>query len=507
MNRYVALGRYSFSKTNLIRFWIIVSLVFSSTLITLLAFSRNINTIFPQLFYFPILYGTYYYRKSGILIGGTCAVAFQTIAYYYLYPDITSLGFATAQAILFVCVSVIVAYFLDMMDTIEQRYKSIFWDSRFGVVLFDPYTFKISLANKQMEYMLGYSSTELVNMTYTQLFQSREEQNRFFERLGSGEDTVDFETRFVTKNHEPLWVSLSWNRVDPHIISCLVIDIDSRKHTIAAADDRLVQYEQITEISPLGIVILQNNVITYANRAFCAFSEYNADFIVGKKFITLIYPDDREKFMEFATRLQTRIPLPEMGEFRFFSQSDEIKRANVFFTPIEQKGKPALLIHLVNITKVNYSIFSVPELIKTIIDEGDFTAKADISLEIPPDITFDADEKKIAFVIDTLLSNAVKFSHSPRKIWISYSSGEGDPLHHISIRDNGIGITAAKLDEIFTPLEIDNPVKTNQKYGSVGLSLPVSKNYIQMHGGYINVDSTVNVGTVFIINIPKKRPA
>ena len=245
----------------------------------------------PPAFYFPILYGTYYYRKSGILIGGTCAVAFQTIAYYYLYPDITSLGFATAQAILFVCVSVIVAYFLDMMDTIEQRYKSIFWDSRFGVVLFDPYTFKISLANKQMEYMLGYSSTELVNMTYTQLFQSREEQNRFFERLGSGEDTVDFETRFVTKNHEPLWVSLSWNRVDPHIISCLVIDIDSRKHTIAAADDRLVQYEQITEISPLGIVILQNNVITYANRAFCAFSEYNADFIVGKKFITLIYPD------------------------------------------------------------------------------------------------------------------------------------------------------------------------------------------------------------------------
>jgi PAS domain S-box-containing protein len=506
MNRYISLGEYSFSKTGLVRFWVIVSLIFSSTFITILAFSRNIDTIFPQLFYFPILYGTYFYRKSGILIGGACAVAFQTLAYIYLYPDLTKLGFATAQAIMFVCVSVIVAYFLDMMDTIEMRYKSIYGDSRLGIVLFDPYTFRISLTNKQLEHALGYSPKELADMNFTQLFQSREEQNRFFERLGSGEDTVDFETRFMTKNHESFWVSLSWDRVDRHMISCLVIGIDARKRTSLKPDSLLDQYRQITEISPLGIVILQNNIITYMNRAFCAFTEYDADFSVGKKITTIIYPDDREKFLEYA-KLQTRIPLPEMAEFRFLSQSGKIRRANVFFTPIEQNGKPALLIHLVNIGGVNYSIFSVPHLIKTIIDEGDYAEKADITVEVPSNLAFDADEKKIAFVIDTLIANAVKYAHAPRKIWISYSSGETDPLHHISIRDNGIGITSAKLDEIFSSPQTISAVRTNGKNGSTGLSLSVSKNYIQMHGGYISVDSTVNIGTTFIINLPKKRPA
>jgi PAS domain S-box-containing protein len=490
----------------LVRFWVIASLIFSSTFITLLAFARNIDTIFPQLFYFPILYGTYFYRKNGILIGGTCAVAFQTLAYIYLYPDLTKLGLATAQAIMFVCVSVIVAYFLDMMDTIEMRYKSIYGDSRLGIVLFDPYTFKISLTNKQLENTLGYSSKELENMIFTQLFQTREEQNRFFERLGSGEDTVDFEARFVTKNHEPFWVSLSWDRVDRNSISCLVIDIEARKHIIPASEDRLDQYKQITEISPLGIIILQNNIITYTNRAFCTFSEHDADFFIGKNIITTLYPDDQDKFLEFVTRLQTRIPLPDMAEFRFLSQSGKIKRANVFFTPIEQNGKPALLIHLVNISGVNYSIFSVPDLMKIIIDEGDYAAKANITVEIPPDLTFDADKKKIALVIDTLLFNAVKYSHTPRKIWISYSSGENDPQCHLSIRDNGIGITAGKLDEIFTAPQTTSMVQMTGKYGSTGMSLSVSKNYIQMHGGYINVDSTVNIGTTFTLNIPKKRP-
>jgi len=505
MNRYVELRGYLFSKTTLVRFWVIVALIFSATFITLLAFSRDIDTIFPQLFYFPILYGTYYYRKSGIFIGGACAVAFQSLAYIYLYPDLTKLGFATAQAIMFVCVAVIVAYFLDMMDTIEMRYKSIYGDSRLGVVLFDPYTFRISLTNKQLENRLGYSSKELADMNFTELFQSQEEKNRFFERLGSGEDTVDFETRFMTKNQEPFWVSLSWDRVDRHLISCLVIGIDARKQTPRKSEGLLDQYRQITEISPLGIVILQNNIITYINRAFCALIEYDSDFIVRKKITTIIYPDDREKFLEYA-RLQTRIPLPEMAEFRFISQSGKIRRANVFFTPIEQNGKPALLIHLVNIGGINYSAFSVPRLIKTIIDEGDYAEKADITVEIPTNLTFDADEKKIAFVIDTIISNAVKYAHSPRKIWISYTSGEGDPLHHVSIKDNGTGITSAKLDEIFTTPQTTGAAKTSGKDGSSGLSLSVSKNYIQMHGGYISVESTVNIGTTFIINLPKKRP-
>jgi len=505
MDRYVTVWRYTFSHTNLVRFWVIFSLVFSSTFITSLAFAQHIETIFPQFFYFPILYATYFYRRGGILIGGACAVAYQSLAYYYLFPDTLSLGYATGQAILFVCVAVMVAFFLDKMDTIEARYTRIFGDSQIGIILFDPNKFTITLTNSQLDHMLGYTWKELATMSFHKLFQTNEDQHRFFERLGSGQDIMDFETCFVTKNNTPFWVSLSWNRIDRNLISCLVIDINSRKRAYQADKDTFIQYKQITEISPMGIIVSQNNKITYTNPAFSAFSGYDRDYLVGRELAGIIHPDERDKFLDLSKRLQTTIPLPEMAAFRFLSKSGETKPANLFFTPIEQDNKPALLINLVNITALDYSVFSPRDLITAIIDNGDYSIKADITLEIPSGVTFEADANKISRVIDTILSHAVKYSRPPRKILITYASAHNDTYHRLSIKDNGVGITEAQLDQIFNPPHSSDAKILNSLYERPGLSLPLAKKYIQMHGGYISVDSIVGLGSTFTINIPKQR--
>ncbi len=36
--------------------------------------------------------------------------------------------------------------------------------------------------------------------------------------------------------------------------------------------------------------------------------------------------------------------------------------------------------------------------------------------------------------------------------------------------------------------------------------LAIAKKYVQLHGGYISVDSIMNIGSTFTIHIPKKRP-
>jgi PAS domain S-box-containing protein len=505
MDRYVTIWRYKFSHTNIVRFWVIFSLVFSSAFITSLAFARHIETIFPQFFYFPILYATYFYRRAGILIAGACAVTYQSLAYYYLFPDPISLSYATGQAILFVCVSVMVAYFLDKMDTIEARYTRIFGDSQIGIVLFDPNTFTITLTNRQLEHMLDYTWKELASMSFHKLFQTNEDQRRFFERLGSGQDITDFETCFVTKNNTPFWVSLSWNRVDRDLISCLVIDINTRKRAHQADNDTFIQYKQIAEISPMGIIVSQNNKITYTNLAFSVFCGYERDYLVGKELAGIIHPDEREKFLDFSKRLQTTMPLPEPAEFKFLSKSGETKPANLFFTPIEQNKKPALLINLVTITMLDYSVFSPRDLITTIIDTGDYSIKADITIDIPPGVTFEADANKISMVIDTFLSHAVNHSKPPRKILITYTSAHNDTFHRLSIKDNGAGITEAQLDQIFNPTQSSDSKILNVLYEQPGLSLPLAKKFIQMHGGYLSVDSIMGLGSTFTINIPKQR--
>jgi signal transduction histidine kinase len=76
-------------------------------------------------------------------------------------------------------------------------------------------------------------------------------------------------------------------------------------------------------------------------------------------------------------------------------------------------------------------------------------------------------------------------------------------MHRIAIQDNGVGITNSQLDEIFEPFTLPVSGSMIRKPDRVGLSLSIAKKYVKMHGGYISVDSIVNLGSTFTIHIPK----
>ncbi|MDO9550750.1 MAG: HAMP domain-containing sensor histidine kinase, partial [Methanoregula sp.] len=154
---------------------------------------------------------------------------------------------------------------------------------------------------------------------------------------------------------------------------------------------------------------------------------------------------------------------------------------------------------------MNYSVFSLAGIIQSLIDAGGYTTKADLTVDVSSYLTLEADADKISTVIDSMLSNAVNYSKPPRKIRISYQSGASDKMHRISIQDNGIGITNTQLDEIFEPFQLPDSANISRKYDRIGLSLSIAKKYVQMHGGYISVDSIVNLGSTFTIHLPKSR--
>src|SRR5208337_460183 len=254
MERQINIREYRVSHTDFVRFIVIASLTLSSILITALALVRNAEAIYPQLFYFPILYATYFYPKRGIILSGICGVVYECLVYFSLLPDTLALWSSTGQAILFICVALAVAYFTNLIRVSEARYRSIFENSLLGVILFDKNSFTIRLANQQVATMLGWTTEELGHMTFSELFFSRDVQRRFFEHLGSGEDIRNFETCFATKTGEPHWVNLSWSRIDDTVVSCSVIDINAEKLARELAVDSSTQYRQVTENSPTGMV-------------------------------------------------------------------------------------------------------------------------------------------------------------------------------------------------------------------------------------------------------------
>src|SRR5271157_4578594 len=126
MDRNVRIGDYSIAHTDIVRICVILSLTLSCIFITSISLARHVETIYAQLFYFPILYATYFYPRRGLFLAGFSAIVYEVLAYIYVYPDTGGLIITTGQAILFVCIAAVVAYFTEKVNRSETRYRSIF---------------------------------------------------------------------------------------------------------------------------------------------------------------------------------------------------------------------------------------------------------------------------------------------------------------------------------------------------------------------------------------------
>lgn len=157
--------------------------------------------------------------------------------------------------------------------------------------------------------------------------------------------------------------------------------------------------------------------------------------------------------------------------------------------------------------KLNLSLaeFPLSPFVQTVLDGGDYAAKAAISVDIDNTIVISADMDRLRNVLDSIFTNAVNYSKPPRKIDIIYHSEPGDNQHHLAIRDNGIGIPANQFDAIFEPFQLADGNTLSRKYDRLGLSLSIVKKILQMHGGDITVESEVGAGSTFTLHLPKGR--
>lgn len=109
-----------------------------------------------------------------------------------------------------------------------------------------------------------------------------------------------------------------------------------------------------------------------------------------------------------------------------------------------------------------------------------------------------ADKGRIQQVIYNLIDNAIKFSKENSYIYITVK--EKGEKAQISIKDTGCGIAKEDIDKIWDRFYKSDSSRGRDKKGS-GLGLSITKEVIQAHGEYIDVVSTVGVGTEFIFTL------
>jgi signal transduction histidine kinase len=125
----------------------------------------------------------------------------------------------------------------------------------------------------------------------------------------------------------------------------------------------------------------------------------------------------------------------------------------------------------------------------------------DVELEhkVPSDLPkVHADAARIRQVLLRLLTNAAKFTERGT-ITVRAWSADGQVL--VSVSDTGAGIPQEDFDRIFEQFE-QGSLENGRRPDGAGLGLALSKEFVEMHGGHIWVESEMGVGSRFTFSLP-----
>ena len=113
------------------------------------------------------------------------------------------------------------------------------------------------------------------------------------------------------------------------------------------------------------------------------------------------------------------------------------------------------------------------------------------------------DDMKLKQVLINILSNAIKFTDAPGSVTMEVERTavyENHSTVKFSIRDTGIGISREFLPHIFDAFSQEDSSRNN-KYGSTGLGMAITKNIVELMNGTISVESEKGKGTEFTVVI------
>jgi signal transduction histidine kinase len=142
------------------------------------------------------------------------------------------------------------------------------------------------------------------------------------------------------------------------------------------------------------------------------------------------------------------------------------------------------------------------QLTEQVIGRYRRTSRRQITLSVPEPLPkIDGDGTRLSQVVENLVSNACKYSSPEGEIVVTLVSGQ-DRVQLI-VSDRGEGIPPEKLPRIFERFyRVEEGAQTAK---GTGLGLYITRQLVQMHGGSIDVESKLGVGTTFTVVLPIRK--
>ena len=372
----------------------------------------------------------------------------------------------------------------------EEKYRDLVDNATAGVYIANTEG-ELLFANDAMKSMLEYGSfEELLSVNMRNIFKHTEDREELLSMLEVPGKVSSFETELNTKTGNTKYVILSVMLANG-ILSGTILDITERKQL----EERNKKYElelieateeamELEKLKTAFLANMSNEILTPMN-TIMGFSDLLSD------------PDlPNEKLLHFSEQLNTSgnslvnlidniidVAKVESGEVRI--KLSECKINNLlldlyacFDNEIKEKGKNNVYLRLKRASKdKDFAILSEPYRLRRIMSN--------------------------------ILENAVNYTDSG-KIEFGYSimDGESDgktapegQMLQFFVRDKGKGIPKEKMDLIFDRFRHSDDSYTKQFEGA-GLSLPISRAYVELLGGEMWCESVEGEGSEFYFTVP-----
>lgn len=159
------------------------------------------------------------------------------------------------------------------------------------------------------------------------------------------------------------------------------------------------------------------------------------------------------------------------------------------------------------------SVIELVEDICTALSPVATNKNVDLAVFVAPEVPMQiwSDPTRLRQVLNNLVGNAIKFSggraETRGQVAVRATLTRTDPVClAFTISDNGIGMTAETLQNLFTSFT-QAQASTTRRFGGTGLGLAISRRLVDMMKGEIAVESTVGRGSTFTVTLPVEAVA
>jgi len=363
----------------------------------------------------------------------------------------------------------------------EEKYRILFEDSPFSLVLLN-FKGKIIDCNPATEMLGGYRKEELIGKDFKNLGILHPNfvpsLIDLFERFVKGEEMHRIDIEIFKKDGDLIWVSLQASIVrlgEKAFVQVIMHDITKRKQA-----DLLIK-EEVNKLKELDQI--RKDLISRVSH------ELKTPLVSVVGGSELLLNNFKEKMM-----------------------IEELELLEI----IQKGGKRLkyLVDNLLDISRIESNKFKLEkkeddlsEIIKEISNDMKYLIrerKLILNIEQPDSLGIKVDRIRIEQVITNLLLNAIKNSPPMGNITIKLQKKED--WAEISINDTGVGLTKEEMNIIFTRFGKIERYGQGLEYIDIqgsGLGLFISKEIVDLHGGYIRAESEGrNKGSTFIVKLP-----